>query len=528
MPVISTAALLTSLALVAMGAHMVMGTGGDPAGGPGPVHDWLIVGGTVIDGTGAPGRVADVLVRDGRVVHIGAVDPDTIQVRNRYDAHGMMVAPGFIDAHAHGDPTVDPAFPNFLAMGVTTVVLGQDGRSPEAAELASHLDAVDAARPSVNVAYLIGHNTIRLESGVAHGEPGHAGRERMARLVERGLDAGAFGLSTGLEYDPGVRAGMEELVAIARPVAARDGVVMSHMRSEDRGAVNLALAELIEQGRQSGARVHASHLKVVLSSDPADADRLMDAMATARADGVEVTGDVYPYTASFTGLAILFPEWARPPHDYRAVARERRQELAAHLGDRVESRNGPAATLLGTGPWAGRTLADVAAEQGRPFEDVLIELGPAGASAAYFVMDDAVMARFLEDPYVVVSSDGSPTMLHPRGYGAFARVIRAHVVEEGRLTMEEAVRKMTGLTARIVGLSDPARVETPRGQLREGWAADIVMFDPAGVRDRAEYDDPHRLAEGMRAIWVNGQPAWRDGAPVDGPGRGTALRAVLR
>jgi N-acyl-D-amino-acid deacylase len=499
--------------------------GGLPDHAPDPPYDWLISGGTVVDGSGAPGRTADVLIRDGRIAFIGAVDPDTIAAHQRFDARGLVVAPGFIDAHAHGDPVADPAFANFLAMGVTTILLGQDGGGPQAGALAGYLDAVDAARPGVNVAHLVGHNTVRRESGVAHREPDAAGLQRMAALVAAGMDAGAFGLSTGLEYDPGVRARPAELAALASPVAARGGVVMSHMRSEDTGRVADALAELIEQGRRSGARVHASHLKVVLGSDPAEADGLMQAMASARAEGVAVTGDVYPYTASFTTLAILFPEWARPPHDYRAVVRARGPELAEHLRRRVESRNGPGATLLGTGPWAGRTLADVAGEQGRPFEEILMELGPAGASAAYFVMDEAVMARFLADPHVAISSDGSPTMLHPRGYGAFARVIRRYVVEQQLLTLEEAVRKMTGLTAAIVGLDDPARVDTPRGQLRVGWAADLVAFDPAEVRDRAEYDDPHRLAEGMRTVWIAGQRAWHDGAAVGTAGRGAAIRA---
>jgi N-acyl-D-amino-acid deacylase len=489
-----------------------------------PPYDWLIAGGTVVDGTGEPGRIADILLRDGRIAYIGSLDPDTIQVHNRFDARGLVVAPGFIDAHAHGDPAAAPDFANFLAMGVTTIVLGQDGGGPPAHELAPYLDAVDAARPSVNVAYLIGHNTVRRESGVAHGVPDRDGLDRMARLVTTGLEAGAFGLSTGLEYDPGVRADMNELVAIARPVAAAGGVVMSHMRSEDEDQVEGALAELIAQGRQSGARVHASHLKVVLGRDPAVADRMLAAMGRARDEGMGVSGDVYPYTASFTGLAILFPGWARPPHDYQAVVRSRGAELAAHLRARVESRNGPEATLIGTGRWAGRTLADVAREEGRPFEQVLVDLGPGGASAAYFVMDEAVMARFLADPHVVISSDGSPTMLHPRGYGTFARVIRRYVVEEELITLEDAIRKMTGLTASVVGLDQPDRGDTRRGLLRAGWAADVVAFDPARVQDRAAYDDPHQLAHGMSAVWVGGEPAWREGGPVGEHGRGRAIR----
>jgi N-acyl-D-amino-acid deacylase len=521
MPTPATPVIMT----LALAAVPVLAMWGGGTAAQDPPYDWLIAGGTLVDGTGAPATAADLLTRGGRIVYVGPVDPDTVQVRNRFDARGLVVAPGFIDAHAHGDPTSDPAFDNFLAMGVTTIVLGQDGRSPAAAELAAHLEAAAAARPSVNVAYLLGHNTVRLESGVGHDVATADGLRRMEQLVREGLAAGAFGLSTGLEYDPGVRADMEELVALARPVAARGGVVMSHMRTEDRGEVAAAVAELIEQGRRSGARVHASHLKIVLGNDPAEADEILARMAAARSAGVAITGDVYPYTASFTSLAILFPEWARPPHDYRAVAAARRDELAAHLRQRVESRNGPEATLFGTGPWAGRTLADVAAEQDRPFEDILIELGPGGASAAYFVMEEAVMRRFLADPHVVVSSDGSPTMLHPRGYGAFARVIRRYVVEEGWLALEDAVHRMSGRTASIIGLDDPARVDLPRGRLAAGWAADIVVFDPAEIRDNARYDDPHRLATGFRMVWVNGDVAWREGGAVGETGRGTAIRA---
>lgn len=490
---------------------------------PAGEYDWLIAGGTLVDGTGEPARRADVLIRDGRIAYVGAVDADAVDATNRYDAGGLIVSPGFIDAHAHGDPVDDPGFPNFLAMGVTTIVLGQDGGSPEAASLATHLAAVDRAGSAVNIAYLIGHNTLRRESGVSYREAGPDDLDRMAQLVERALDAGAFGLSTGLEYDPGSRSDLDELVAIAEPVAAAGGVVMSHMRNEDADEVAASLVELIEQGRRADVRVHASHLKVVLGDEPAQATALLDTMAAARADGIQITADLYPYTASFTGIGILFPDWAKPPNDYETVRRERYEELAEHLRRRVESRNGPEATLFGSGEWSGRTLADVARERGRPFEELLIELGPRGARAAYFVMDEAVMATFLRDSHVAISSDGSPTMLHPRGYGAFARVIRRYVVEDRVLALEEAVHKMSGLTASIVGLSDPERVDVPRGLVREGWAADLLVFDPAEVRDLADYDNPHQLAEGMRAVWVRGAMAWQDGGPVDGNGNGTVI-----
>ncbi len=487
-------------------------------------YDWLIHGGTLVDGTGAPGYPADLLVREGRIAHIGPLDPAEYEIRARFDASGLVVAPGFIDAHAHGDPLETPEFSNALAQGVTTVVLGQDGSSPRAGEMAAHLDAVEAAGPSVNVAYLVGHNTIRPESGVGFDQADAAGRARMAELVAQAMDAGALGLSTGLEYDPGTQSDLEELAEIARPVADRGGVVTSHMRNEDEDAVATSVAELLEQGRRSGAHVHATHLKVVLGNDPAKAEEILDMMAAARAEGLRVTGDVYPYTASFTGLSILFPDWARPPNDYDTAVRERRPELAAHLRARVEARNGPAATLFGSGDWTGRTLEEVAAEEGKPFEDILIDLGPRGARAAYFVMNEEVMTTFLRDPQIAVSSDGSPEMAHPRGYGSFARVIRQHVVESGDLTLEEAVRKMTGFTASIFGLDDPERTEIPRGLLQEGWAADVVAFDPSDVADVARYDEPHLLAEGFQRVWVNGREAWRDGARSGESPAGRVLR----
>ena len=502
----------------------------EPGAEPEPVqaeagYDWHIAGGTVVDGSGAEPRSADVLLRDGRIAFIGDVDADTIDVRDRFDASGLIVAPGFIDAHAHGNPVGDPSFPNFLAMGVTTILLGQDGGGPRAEMLGDHMDSVDVAGPSVNVAYLVGHNTIRRESGVGYDNPGSEELVRMTELVALGLEAGAFGLSTGLEYDPGSRASAAELAAIAVPVAAAGGVVSSHLRSEDADKVAESLEELIEQGRRSGARVHVSHMKIVLGRDPAGAATLLEMMDTAREEGVQVTADVYPYTASYTGISILFPEWARPPNDYDTVLSDRRPELAAHIRGRVESRNGPEATRFGSGEWSGQTLAEVAEQTGQPYEDVLIELGPGGAQAAYFVMDESVMSTLLADPYVAVSSDGSPTMQHPRGYGSFPRVIRRYVVEEQRLTLEEAVHKMSGLTASIFGLDDPTRVDVPRGQLRPGWAADLLVFDPAEVRDRAEFGDAHLLAEGMRAVWIGGKQAWREGAPAATAGRGAVIRA---
>ena len=486
--------------------------------------DLVIHGATVVDGTGGPSWQADVLVRDGLIAYVGPVDPDTLQVAERVDARGLSLAPGFIDPHAHGDPSSGEPFENFLAQGVTTIVLGQDGSSPSPSDFGPHLDAVDAAAPAVNVGYLVGHNTVRRDSGVGFGRPDAAGLEAMRTLVRGALDAGALGLSTGLEYTPGNQADTEELAALAGPVAAVDGVVMSHVRSEDAALIRASVEELLEQGRRSGARIHLSHAKIVLENDPAAADRILEALDSARAQGVRVTADVYPYTASFTGLSILFPDWARGPTPYAELVRTRRAELAAHLRRRVNDRNGPEATLFGSGPYSGLTLAEAAAREGRPFEDLLLDLGPGGASAAYFVMDEVVMTRFLADPHVAVSSDGNPTMSHPRGYGSFARVLRRYVMEDDLLSLEEAIRKMTSLPSSILGLDRSAHGAPPRGAIRSGWAADLVLFDPTEIRDRASFEAPHTPALGVRSVWVGGVLSWTPEAGSSVPGSGRVLR----
>jgi len=497
---------------------------GDGAADSPGSYDWHLAGGTVVDGTGADARAADVLIRGDTIAHVGPVDADTIEADERVDLSGQTVAPGFIDAHAHGDPTETPEFRNFLAMGVTTILLGQDGRSPRAHALSAHLDSVAAARPFVNVGYLVGHGTLRAESGIDHGRPSSSQRHSLAALVDEGLHAGAFGLSLGLEYDPGRQARRPELVAVAEPVAARDGVIMSHMRSEDADEIEASVDELLEQGRATGAHVHAAHLKIVGSDDPERADAVLDQMAAARSEGLSVTADVYPYTASFTGVSIVFPEWARPPNDYETVREQRTEALRSYLTTRIRQRNGPDAMLFGTGPWAGRTLAEVADEQDRPFAEVLMDVGPQGASAAYFVMDEAVMERFLAAEHTVVSSDGSPTMHHPRGHGAFARVLSDHTGPDALLSLEEAIHKMTGKTASIIGLDDPGRVATPRGRVQEGYAADLVAFDPSAVTDRADFENPHRRAAGMRRVWVNGRLTWTGDALNPSTGAGHVLR----
>jgi len=461
--------------------------------------DLLIVGGRVLDGLGNEPRRADVVIGGGRILFIGEVDPAGMDPDRTIDADGRVVAPGFIDPHSHGDPLATPAFENFLAMGVTTITLGQDDSSPAVDDLGAWLDDVAAQGIGPNLAMLVAHGTLRRQAGI--GLDPEPGGEQMEALLQR-LDAAltlTFGMSTGLEYNPGLNAGFVELDSLARVVGSRDRVIMSHLRSEDDAALEAALDELIAQGAH--ARVHVAHLKSVYGKGAARAEEILAYLDAARNRGVDITADVYPYSASYTGIALLFPEWAKTPKRFAAARRTRYQELAGYLRERVLSRNGPEATLLGTEPYTGKTLADLAAELDKPFEQVLIDdIGPDGASAAYFVMDDALQAELLLDPHVAISSDGHPRGFHPRGHGTFARVIEEYVGERQLMALAEAVRKMTSLPAAVLGLAD-------RGSLEVGKAADVVIFDPARVQATATYTDPFQLARGFDVVIVNGRVA---------------------
>jgi len=471
-----------------------------PAPPPPPFYsdehfDVVIRGGLVIDGLGNERKRADVVIRKDRIVHVGDVDP-RVRGAREIAAQGAVITPGFFDMHAHGGPLGDVEYA--LAQGITTLVLGQDGASP-AEHIGAWLAKVDVSRPRVNIATLVGHVTVRNQSGAGlRKNPSAKEIEKMQSLVDKALQEGAFGLSLGLEYDPGRSADLDELVAIARPVGARNAVVMSHLRSEDDDRIHASLDELFEQCRRAGARAHIAHLKIVLGKGVDRADQLLARMAAARSQGLSITADLYPYAASYTSLSILFPDFARPPNSYALAKRNRRGELESFVRARVEKRNGPLATVFGSGPYAGKTLAAVAKEQGVPFERVLLDLGPNGAEAAYFVMDEAVVERLYADPFVMIGTDGGGGGRHPRGFGAFAKILDDYVRQRHVVTLEESVRKMTSLSAAALGLSGD------RGCLAAGCAADMLIFDPEAVRVHADFHAPHRPATGMRFVLVNG------------------------
>ena len=395
--------------------------------------DLLIENGQVVDGLGGNAQSADVVVVDDKIVFVGdaqfPADDLGTRIRRRIDAANRIVTPGFIDLHSHGDPLETPELENFLAMGVTTITLGQDGSSPEVVDIADWLERVSANGIGTNLAMFVGHGTLRTLSGIGRAPvPDREDLERMLEMLDGSLQS-TFGMSTGLEYNPGLNAQQAEMQALAEVVGRNDRMIMSHLRNEDDDQLENSIAELLDQGRH--ARVHVSHLKSVYGQGAARADEILSILASARESGIQVTAEIYPYSASYTGIGIVFPVWAKTIEQFEVAKLERREELEEFLRNRVNRRNGPEATLLGTDPYTGKTLADVAHELETPFEDVLIDvIGPQGVSGAYFVMNDELQGQLLTDPFVGVCSDGSPTGFHPRGHGTFAKIIERYVVRD--------------------------------------------------------------------------------------------------
>lgn len=467
-------------------------------------RDLLIRGGLVVDGTGGAPEPADVLVRGGK---IQAVSPHglleatpSVQV---IDATSRVVAPGFIDPHSHGDPLETPGFENFLAQGVTTITLGQDGSSPATADFPKLFREYQAKGLGVNIAMFVGHGSLRAASGI--GQSAHPSDEALAHMTQMLDDAldHTFGMSSGLEYQPGLWASSGELEALAKVVGARDRVIMSHMRNEDDDQLDASIDELLAQGRF--ARVHAAHLKSVYGQGVERGQAIIRRLQQARASGIQVTADFYPYTASYTSVSLVFPVWAKTQADFEANKITRRADLLQHLRHRVLARNGPGAMLMANAPYTGMTLDEVAKQLGKPFEVALVDdLGPSSGSAAYFVMNEALQGALLEGDMVMVGSDGSPTGFHPRGHGTVARIIEREVLELQRLSLAAAVKKMTSMPADVLGLKD-------RGRLLPGMVADLVVFEPEAVRETATFENPHQLAKGFDWVLIGGQLAFQSG-----------------
>jgi len=505
--------------------------------------DLVLRGGSVIDGTGAPARRADVAVRDGR---IAAVGPDlSVDGARVLDVSERMVAPGFIDIHSHSDEAmfVNDALESALHMGVTLVVCGNCGGSsaPVSGLAEAELDrelarldvkrtwstfgeyaaAVDGVRPSINVCSFVGHGTLRSCVMGADARPPSADElARMRALLAKSMDEGAIGLASGLIYPPSAFGTTDELAALCAVVREKGGLYASHIRNESTKLLD-AVEENLEIGRRSGVRVELSHHKASGQQNWGKVKQSTRLIERARAQGVDVTADQYPYTASSTGLAVTIPNWVHEGGTAKMCERLRDPAVRERIrGEEVETGRAWDRIVIARArhhpEWAGKNVQQLATEAGRdPLEwscEALIEHDGAVDIVHHSMSEDDVRLVMAKE-WVCIGSDsranapygplsfGKP---HPRSYGTFPRVLGRYARDEGVLTLEDAVRKMTSATASRLRLRD-------RGVVREQAWADLVVFDPARVRDTATYDDPHRFPIGIDHVLVRGGLALESG-----------------
>ena len=498
-----------------------------------PAYDLVIRNGTVIDGTGDARFRADVGVVSGRVVVVSRTALPVHSGTQEIDATGRIVAPGFIDLHAHIDGLFRmPDAASHVRQGVTLALGGPDGGGPS--PFGSYVDAVARLKLGMNVAFLTGHNRIRSRvMGAADRVPTAAELAKMADMVRAAMHEGAFGLSTGLQYVPGAYAHVDELVALSRAASDSGGIYTSHVRDEGRGLI-ASVAEALEIGRRANVPVVLTHHKAIGTAMWGKSTVTLAMVDSARFAHTDVMLDVYPYTASSTVLGVMIPAWAYAGGRAAFVARTRdpvlRDSILLGIVDLLEHDRGgdlkrvQFASVAWQRSLEGKTLYDWTVMRGLPPTSAaaapLVIEGElnGGASMIYHVMDEGDVKRILAHPMTAVASDGTLTrpgagMPHPRSYGTFPRVLGHYVRDEHVITLEDAVRKMTSLPAWRLGL-------VGRGCLRAQCAADITIFDAATIADRGTYTNPHQYPVGIDWVIVNGVPVVAKGAmTLARPGR---------
>lgn len=493
-----------------------------------PRLDVLIRGGSVLDGTGSPARTADVGIRAGRIVFVGDAGAQGATALRTINAAGLVVAPGFIDPHTHtaSDLSSDAGRANlaYLMQGVTTVVTNNDGGGT--IEIGRTLDEWARQGIGTNAALYIGQGSVRGNvMGMAGGPASPAQLDSMRRLVARAMDQGALGISTGLYYAPGNFAATEEVIELAKVAAAKGGIYDSHVRDESSYTIGLigSINETLRICREAHIPVHISHIKALGVDVWGQSDSVVKLVDAARAEGLDVTADQYPYTASGTSVgAALLPRWVEEGGGDSLRARFAspavRAKIVAEMNENLRRRGGAASLLMVSTRVPGilgKTLDEIAKERKQDPIDAAIDIILAGGSGvASFNMNENDIRKFMVQPWVATGSDGSDG--HPRKYGTFAKLIHQYVETDHVLTLEQAVHRSSGLTAQILHLRD-------RGTLAPGLAADVIVFDPAKVQDRSTYRDPELLATGMQYVLVNGVVTI-DGGKYTGAMAGRALR----
>jgi N-acyl-D-amino-acid deacylase len=481
--------------------------------------DLIVAGGRVVDGSGNPWFVSDIAVKDGRIAAIGRLDP--ARAAKVIEAKGLVVAPGFIDVHTHIESNIFelPQAENFLRMGVTSVVTGNCGGS--ALNLNDWFSRLEQRGVSINIASLVGHNTVRRAgmNGDFDRQPSPEELQKMRELVDQAMRDGAVGLSTGLEYIPGTYAKTEEIVELAKVSAQYGGVYASHMRNEGLD-VEKSINEALTVGAQAGCPVEISHFKVSSRKRWGASAVTIKLVEEARARGQQVTVDQYLYPAGSTGIGILFPSWLFEGGNEKT--KERLQDAATRERVRRElieraARDGfkdlafaYVANYRPDQTFNGKNIAEITkqvkgkSDANSQAEQAIDLLLAGGAQMVLHKMSDQDVDRIFRQPFTMVASDAgvidaaSASIPHPRGFGNNARVLGVYVREKRLVGLEEAVRKMSSLPAQTFNLWD-------RGLLRPGMAADIVIFDEKTVADRATFEQPKQYAVGIDYVIVNGQ-----------------------
>ena len=471
---------------------------------PALLADTLIINARIIDGTGSGAVVGSVRLRDDRITAVGELTSN--ESDDVIDAGGLVLAPGFIDTHSHSDRlilTERDALAK-IAQGITTAVVGQDGDAPY--PLADFFGALEATPPKVNIAAYAGHNTLRDEvMGTDFRRAANDDEiKAMSALLEGELAAGALGLSTGLEYEPGIHSETREVVQLAQLTADAGGRYISHIRSEDRWFDD-ALEEIIQIGRATGMPVQISHLKLAMASQWGRAPWVIERLNAARQEGIDLTADIYPYTYWQSHMMVLLPE--RDPLDLDAI-----DFVMAELAppDGIIFTHFPAKP-----DYVGMTLTEVAAaREQRPAEafSALAQMsiahedatGEMGDMMIGTSMRDDDIAAFIAWPHTNICTDGSLRDRHPRGAGSFPRVLARYVREQGVLSLESAIHHMTGLSAQHMGFVE-------RGVIAPGMMADLVLFNPNTVRDRATTSEPFASSKGIHSVWVAGERVLHEG-----------------
>ncbi len=496
-------------------------------------YDLLIQNGKIFDGAGNPWFYGDIAVRGDTIAAIGHLSQAKAALK--IDAKGLAVAPGFIDIHSHGRRGIFdvPDAANYLHEGVTTIIEGPDGSSP--IPLAPFLEKVGATPISVNFASFVGHGSLRSTvMGLVNRKSTPEELDKMKALARQAMLDGAVGLSTGLFYVPGNYADTQEVIEIAKVVGAMGGFHQSHMRDET-DAIEDSVRETIRIGEEGHLPTQITHHKVIGSANWGKSIQTLKLVEEARARGVDVTIDQYPYTASSTGIAALFPQWSLAGGNQAVIERlhapDARLKIKTEIVHNIKDGRGggdPKNVVIvncGFDPsLAGKSLSDLTKTRGvtvnidNAAETAMSLQEKGGCSAVYHAIDEADIERIMRSPYTMIASDGDIPVFgkqapHPRSYGTFARVLGVYVRERKVITLQDAIHRMSGMPAERLQFGD-------RGLLRPGLKADIVVFDPATVADRATFDKPHQYSVGFEHVIVNGKLALKNGGVTsERPGR---------